>query len=202
MLLFADCGRLEPIRNLMKYYQISGITTNPKIVSNELDQILEEFKLPTSIQVNVLDPEDAVYVATKKHLFNPLYNIKIPISHLHVGKLLIERKIPVNFTLCFNLAQVISAVNVDASYISIFVARLLDNFQDPYEIIRASRRYIDSCGSNAKIIAASIRNIEHLEIAARAGAHITTASPEVWLSAMEHEQTTSGLKEFTQYFSN
>jgi len=201
MLLFADCGRLEPIRNLMRYYIISGVTTNPKIASDEIDQIVEEFKLPTSIQVDVTDQEEAVHSATKRYLSNELYNIKVPISHLRIGKLLIERKIPVNFTLCFNLAQVVAAVNVGARYISIFVGRLLDNFQDPYEIIRSSRKYIDSCSSTAQVIAASIRNIEHLEIAAKAGAHIVTASPEVLLSAMEHEQTASGLKEFSQYFN-
>ena len=200
MFLFADCGRLEPIRNLMKSYHITGITTNPKIAGNEVDQVVEEFKLPTSIQIDVTDQEEALHSATKKHMSNQLYNIKVPISHLQLGKLLIERKIPVNFTLCFNLAQVIGAVNVGATYVSIFVGRLLDNFKDPYEIIRAARKYIESCSSETQIIAASIRNIEHLEIAAKSGAHIVTASPEVWLSAMEHEQTRSGLKEFAQYF--
>jgi transaldolase len=201
MRLFVDSGSIEAIRKLMKYYNISGVTTNPKIATQvEIENIVEEFQLPTSLQIDVRNSEAAIHLATKKYLENALYNIKVPISHPNIGKVLIERGIQVNFTLCFRLAHVITAVNLSARYVSIFIGRMLDNFEDAYELVRASRKYIDSIQSKTEIIAASIRNADHIELACKAGAHIVTASPDTFISALEHDLTNSGLRDFEQHF--
>lgn len=203
MLFFADSANLESIKNLMKYYNISGVTTNPKIASEaQIDAILEEFQLPTSLQIDVRNPEAAIHFATKKHLQNSLYNIKVPISHPIIGKILIERGMGVNFTLCFRMTQVITGVNLGAKYVSIFVGRMLDNFEDAYELIRASRKYIDSMESKTQIIAASIRNADHIELACKAGAHIVTASPDTFINALEHDLTRNGLRDFEHCFES
>lgn len=200
MRLFVDSGQLAEIQNVMSFYSIAGVTTNPKITTEkDAEKIVETLQVPTSLQVDVYN-DDVLDFAIRKHRMNSLYNIKVPVSHLNIAKQIIDSGVPLNLTLCFRLVHVIAAVNLKAKYVSIFVGRMLDNFEDAHDLIRSARRYIDLVGSETEIIAASIRNADHIELACKAGAHIVTVPTNVLKTAMDHELTKSGLADFNQYF--
>ena len=200
MRLFIDSGNLDEIQDARKYFNIEGVTTNPKLASPEdVLEILEEFQLPTSLQIDTRD-RNAVKFAIQKHMENPLYNIKIPVTSPDIAKQLIAADVKVNLTLCCRLTHVIAAVNLGARYVSIFVGRMLDNFLDAHDLIRISRKYIDSMGSSVEIIAASIRNADHIELACEAGAHIVTIPHKVLVSCLDHNLTYAGLSDMNQYF--
>ena len=194
MKLFLDSGNIDQIQSVMKILDIKGITTNPKLsTTQDALQLAYTFKIPTSIQIDYLDKQSAITEAKKVE--TPWSIIKIPISDLEIGKKLIESGMKVNFTLCFDLYQVICASNLGAEYVSIFVGRLIDAEKDARGLLIESVKYLANTNSKTKIIAASIRSIRQLEMIASTGCHIATV-PTSLLLGYKNPFTEAGLEDF------
>lgn len=203
MLVFLDSGSLESAKLAATEFRISGITTNPKLAKqDDALQIATETQLPTSIQIDTSDHAASLLLARELRRKCPTVVIKVPISHLGLGKQLIDQAIPVNFTLCFSFAQLVIAESVMADYVSIFVGRMIDNGIDAGSVIAKSREYLDRAGSKTKIIAASIRNSDQFELAASSGAHISTVPYHVLRTLPSHHMTDAGLSDFAQHFKD
>ena len=90
MEIFLDSGSIAEIEMTMNWLNISGITTNPKISTPENAlQIAKKFKLPTSIQIDCTDSEQAIKMA--EELDSEWSIIKVPVSSLEVGKKIINK---------------------------------------------------------------------------------------------------------------
>lgn len=196
MKFFLDSGKIDEIQLAVDLFNIEGITTNPKLTSVEgARQIMKRFRLPTSIQ-----PDTSNVVEFFKHVKeleeDDMSIIKVPITYPDIIKKLVGMNVKVNCTLCFTLAQVITAVNLRANYISIFLGRMIEQGMEGGKLIRDSMQYIKNCESRSKIISASIRSINHLEISALNDADIVTISPKLLLDAPKHAMTEAGERDF------
>jgi transaldolase len=102
----------------------------------------------------------------------------------------------VNVTLCFSANQALIAAKAGATFISPFIGRLDDINMDGLELIADIRQIYDNYGFETQILAASIRNVNHITDCARIGADVITAPPEVIRKLVNHPLTDKGLAAF------
>ena len=102
----------------------------------------------------------------------------------------------VNVTLCFSANQALIAAKAGATFISPFIGRLDDINLDGMDLIQDIRTIYDNYGFETEILAASIRTVNHVLDAARIGADVMTAPPEVIKKLAAHPLTDKGLETF------
>lgn len=210
MKLFIDTANVEEIKNASKLGIISGVTTNPSLLAKtgrKLDEVIEEITSlvdgPISAEVTEADA-DTMY--NQAHdLVNEIKSdkltIKLPMTDegIKVCKRLSKEGIKTNVTLIFSLPQAILAMEAGATFISPFMGRMDDYYDDAeagYRLIEEISQVKEKYSYSSKIIAASIRNVNHVKQAALANADIATIPYKVLLEMYHHPLTKSGLEKF------
>jgi transaldolase len=135
-----------------------------------------------------LDTKAEQMLAQGKEMFTWIPNayIKYPCTHegLRAAQMSVRQGIRVNITLCFSqdqAAAVYGATMGTASlaYVSPFVGRLDDRGENGMDLIRNIRKMYDSGDGHVHILAASIRNLDHLLAAFASGADLVTVPAKV-----------------------
>ena len=85
-----------------------------------------------------------------------------------------------------------------ATYISPFLGRLDDNGLDSMKLINDIMRIKKNYGYETKIIAASIRSVEHVQNCAASGADIATIPFNVLSKLITNPLTKDGLEKFRE----
>ena len=206
MKIFLDTANIEQIRHGVRLGVVTGVTTNPTILSREgkvdhqkrVKEICSIVPGPVSTEVLSQDSKGMVAEAREMARWAENIVIKIPASleGVETTSVLAGENIKVNFTLCFTLNQAVLGAAAGAAFISPFVGRLDDIGEDGMEVVADIVEYLDYYRLPAQVIAASIRHSQHCLMAARAGAHIATVPYEVLLGMMRHPLTDSGIKRF------
>ena len=111
MHIFLDTANVEQIKQASKLGIVSGITTNPSLLSREATADYEKVVKticsiipgPVSVEVLTEDTEGMIEEARLKAAWAPNVNIKIPATAggLEAISILRKEKIAVNMTLCF-----------------------------------------------------------------------------------------------------
>ena len=211
MKIFIDTAIVEEIKEASQYGVISGVTTNPSLLakSNRLlnDVIQDILKLvdgPISAEVT---ESDYMTMYNQAHQIvemtnnNPNITIKLPmtIDGIKTCKMLSNEGIKTNVTLIFSVSQALLAMEAGATFISPFMGRMDDYYNNPeagYNLIKRISQAKKEFNYHSKIIAASIRNVNHVEQAILAGADIATIPYKIINEMYEHELTTRGLEIF------
>ena len=206
MKIFLDTANIEQIRHGVRLGVVTGVTTNPTIISREgkvdyqkrVKEICSIVPGPVSTEVLSQDSKGMVAEAREMARWAENIVIKIPASleGVEATSVLAGENIKVNFTLCFTLNQAVLGAAAGAAFISPFVGRLDDIGEDGMEVVADIVEYLDYYRLPTQVIAASIRHSQHCLMAARAGAHIATVPYEVLLGMMRHPLTDSGIKRF------
>jgi transaldolase len=101
-------------------------------------------------------------------------------------------------TLCFSASQALLAAKAGAAYISPFIGRLDDSGSDGLDLIEDIQTiYSNYEWLDTQILAASIRNIYHLQQAAMIGADIATIPAKLLKQLVNHPLTDQGLEIFS-----
>jgi len=206
MEIYLDTANIEDIRQAAKLGIVSGVTTNPSLVSKEgkadyeavVKEICSIIPGPVSVEVLVEGVEAMIKQARQMAKWAPNIVIKIPATAegLEVTSALAKEKIKVNFTLCFSLNQALLAARAGATYVSPFVGRLDDIGHDGMELVRDIVDVFAYYEFSTKVIAASIRHPQHCVAAAKAGAHIATVPYKVLMQMIKHPLTDVGVARF------
>ena len=124
--------------------------------------------------------------------------VKIPCiaEGLKAVRILSAEGIKTNVTLVFSLSQAILAANAGASYVSPFIGE--DGVQLVANMVKIFKQY----GLKTEIIAASIRNLDHVNQVMLAGAQIATIPTNVLEQMLLHPLTDKGLEKFLQDYKN
>jgi transaldolase len=124
--------------------------------------------------------------------------IKLPLTWdgLKACKTLSAEGHMINVTLCFSANQALLAAKAGATFISPFIGRLDDINLDGMQLIADIRQIYDNYGFETEILAASIRTVNHVTEAARIGADVMTAPPDVIRKLAQHPLTDKGLEQF------
>jgi len=206
MKIFLDTANIEHIRHGVRLGVVTGVTTNPSLVSREgkvdYRQLVQQICgiVPGPVSTEVLSQDVKTMVAEAREIAKWADNVvvKIPASSegVEATSMLARENIKVNFTLCFTLNQALLGVEAGARFISPFVGRLDDIGEDGMRVVADIVEYLDYYQLPAQVIAASIRHPQHCLMAAKIGAHIATVPYEVLLQMMRHPLTDIGIQRF------
>jgi transaldolase len=212
MRIFLDTANIEHIRHGVRLGVVTGVTTNPSIVSREgkvdYRKLVQEICaiVPGPVSTEVISQDAQTMVTEAKEIAKWAENIvvKIPASleGLEATAVLTREKIKVNFTLCFTLNQAVLGAAAGATFVSPFVGRLDDIGEDGMEVVADIVEYLDYYHLPTQVIAASIRHPQHCFMAAKAGAHIATVPYEVLLQMIRHPLTDIGIERFRDDWKN
>ncbi len=206
MKIFLDTANMEHIRHGVSLGVVTGVTTNPSLISKEgkvdYQKVVKEICsiVPGPVSTEVLSENAQGMVEEAREIAGWADNIvvKIPasVAGVEATSRLAREGIKVNFTLCFSLNQAMLGAAAGAAFISPFVGRLDDIGEDGMEVVADIVEYVDYYELPTEIIAASIRHPQHCLAAARVGSHIATVPYKVLLQMIQHPLTDSGIERF------
>ncbi len=206
MRIFLDTANIDQIRQAAKLGIISGVTTNPSLMSKEGTADYEKVVkticsiIPGSVSAEVIaeDTESMIKEARIKASWAPNVTIKIPatIEGLEATSTLSKENIEINFTLCFSVNQALLAALAGATYVSPFVGRLDDIGYDGMQMVKDIVDIFKHYELPTQVIAASIRHPQHCVAAAKAGAHIATIPYNILTQMIRHPLTDVGVARF------
>ena len=205
MKFFVDTAEIDAIAELKDLGMVDGVTTNPSLILKSGRNILEVTKEicdlvdgPVSAEVVALEADAMIAEGRKLAEIADNITIKLPLTWdgLKACKVLSGEGHMINVTLCFSANQALIAAKAGATFISPFIGRLDDINLDGMDLIQDIRIIYDNYGFDTQILAASIRSVNHVLDAARIGADVMTAPPEVIKKLAAHPLTDKGLEQF------
>jgi transaldolase len=205
MQLFLDTTDTKVLADLAATGLVDGVTTNPTLIAKSgrpmLEVIAEICGLvegPVSAEVASMEAEGMLAEGRKLAAIAPNVVVKVPLTRdgLIATAQFAREGIQTNVTLCFSAAQALLAAKAGASYISPFIGRLDDIGENGMDLIGEIRAIYDNYGFDTEILAASIRNPEHVRDAALSGADCATIPPAVFEALFKHPLTEKGLEQF------
>ena len=205
MELYIDTANIDDIREAAAMGVLDGVTTNPSLVAKEgvdfhdrLAEICEVVTGPVSAEVVSLQHDDMI--AESEPLLKIANNIviKLPctVDGLRACKILSDREVKVNMTLCFQPLQAMLVAKAGAFLVSPFLGRIDDIGGDGMDLVQEIRTIYDNYGYTTKLLAASIRHPLHLVQCALVGADVATVPLKVINQMMHHPLTDKGLAAF------
>ena len=207
MELFLDSVDSFEIKKYNAFGIVDGVTTNPSLMASAkknfretANDICNLVRGDVSIEVVSNDFEEMVEEGNKIFEIATNMVVKLPITWdgLKACKYFSSKKRKVNMTLCFSASQALLAAKAGAAYISPFIGRLDDIGEDGMGLIAEIREIYDNYQFETKILAASIRTIEHVTEAALCGADVATIPAKIMSQLLAHPLTDKGLEQFNQ----
>jgi transaldolase len=205
MKFFVDTADVAAIRELADLGMVDGVTTNPSLImksGRDIKEVTKEICAitpgPVSAETVALDADGMIAEGRELAKIADNIAIKVPLTWagLKACKTLTDEGRMVNVTLCFSSNQALLAAKAGATFISPFIGRLDDLNLDGMQLIADIRQIYDNYGFETQILAASIRTVNHMTEAAKIGADVATAPPDVIRKMAQHPLTDKGLETF------
>ncbi len=205
MKFFVDTADTAAISELNELGMVDGVTTNPSLIhksGRDIKEVIAEIAAmvegPVSAETVATDYETMVKEGHEVAKLGSNIAIKVPLTWdgLKACKYLSGEGHMVNVTLCFSANQALLAAKAGATFISPFIGRLDDLNLDGMDLIADIREIYDNYGFETQILAASIRSANHMSEAAKIGADVATAPPDVIKKMANHVLTDKGLAAF------
>ncbi len=208
MRIFLDTANIDELRHAARLGVVSGVTTNPSLVSKEgckdykawILEICSIIDGPISTEVLSLDAEGMIQEARDISKWHRNVVVKIPTSEagLQAISVLSKENIKTNLTLCFSANQALLGALAGATYVSPFVGRLDDIGHDGMAVVSDAVEIFRRHNLETQVIAASLRHPLHPIAAAMAGAHIATIPYKIFLQMIHHPLTDIGIEKFAE----
>jgi len=207
MKIFMDTANTNEIAELADWGIVYGVTTNPSLIAKtgrQQEQVIAEIcrliEGPVSAEVISTDCPGMLIEARSLASIAPNVVVKLPctVEGLKAVRLLKKENVRTNVTLVFSLTQALLAVEAGASYVSPFIGRLDDIGEDGMKIVEDMVTIFRNYGYKAQIIAASIRDLNHVHRAMLAGVDIATIPTKIIREMIGHKLTDAGLKKFLE----
>ena len=209
MKFFIDTANLAQIKEANELGILDGVTTNPSLMAKEgikgQDAVMQHYKticemVDGDISAEVISTDFDGIIEEGKKLAAIHKNIVVKVPMIKDGvkaiKWFTENGIRTNCTLVFSAGQAILAAKAGATYVSPFIGRVDDTGWDGMDLIYQLRQIFDIQGFKTEILAASIRNPNHITKCAEAGADIATCPLSSITGLFNHPLTDIGLEKF------
>lgn len=211
MKFFIDTANLSQIKEAHALGILDGVTTNPSLMAKEgirgEKAVLDHYKticetVDGDISAEVISTSFDEIIAEGKKLaaLHPNIVVKVPMIKEGVKALkwFTDNGIKTNCTLVFSAGQAILAAKAGATYVSPFIGRIDDSGWDGVQLIEQLSQIFAVQGFETQILAASIRNPNHIIRCAEAGAHVCTSPLDSIMALLKHPLTDIGLKKFLE----
>ncbi|MEM2130923.1 MAG: fructose-6-phosphate aldolase [Candidatus Woesearchaeota archaeon] len=212
MEFFVDSADIEKIKKLVQYNLCDGVTTNPTLIKQSgknHEQVIKEIssivKGPISVETLSENAEGMIKEALEYVKWGKNIVIKIVMTSegMKAVNYLSKKGIKTNVTLIFSPLQALYAAKSGAFYVSPFLGRLDDSGSSGIEVLKQIKQIFDNYKSTnfekpikTKILAASIRNKEHILNSALIGVDCITVPPAILEEIAKHPLTDIGIKKF------
>lgn len=211
MKFFIDTANLAQIKEANDLGILDGVTTNPSLMAKEgikgEEAIMNHYKTicemvdgDISAEVLGVTYEGIVEEGKKLAAIHPNIVVKVPLikDGIKAIKWFTDNGIKTNCTLIFSAGQAILAAKAGATYISPFIGRIDDSGWDGVQLISQIAQIYAVQGFKSEILAASIRNANHIIACAEAGANVCTCPLDSILGLLKHPLTDIGLAKFLE----
>jgi transaldolase len=205
--LFIDTASLEDIEEIASWGVLSGVTTNPTLLSQvegEEDDIYRRICAlvdgPVSAEVVADDVPTMIEEGRRLAKIHPNIVVKLPTSRegLCATSALAHDGIRVNMTLCFTANQAMLAASAGAAFVSPFIGRYDDINEDGLGHLAEIVEAFAAADYPTEVLAASVRTPVHVMESARMGADIATIPPKVFHQMLNHPLTAAGITQFNE----
>jgi transaldolase len=211
MKFFIDTANLAQIKEANELGILDGVTTNPSLMAKEgikgeaaiaahYKAICEIVDGDISAEVLSTDFKSMVEEGKKLAAIHPNIVVKIPMikDGVKALKWFTDNGIKTNCTLVFSAGQAILAAKAGATYVSPFIGRIDDSGWDGTELIGQMAHIYTVQSFKTEILAASIRNANHIIKCAELGADVCTCPLDSILALLKHPLTDLGLAKFLE----
>lgn len=211
MKFFIDTANLDQIKEANALGILDGVTTNPSLMAKEgikgNDAILKHYvdicKIvdgPVSAEVLATDYEGMIAEGKILSELHPNIVVKIPMTKdgIRAIRYLTNNRIATNCTLVFSAGQAILAAKAGATYVSPFIGRIDDMSEDGMLLIEQIVNIYQIHGFDTQVLAASIRNVNHIVKCAEIGADVITSPLSSILGLLYHPLTDIGMAKFIE----
>ncbi|MFD3157850.1 fructose-6-phosphate aldolase [Haloimpatiens sp. FM7330] len=208
MLYLLDTANLEQIKRAFDLYPMSGVTTNPTIISKEnrsfiqilkdIRNIIGEDKM-LHVQSLSKKAEDIVKEAEylNETIGGNLY-IKIPVipEGIKAMKILKEKGIKITATAIFTAEQALMAAIAGAEFVAPYVNRIDNISGDGVDVVAQIVQLFELHNIDAKVLAASFKNVQQVHEVALTGAQSVTINAEIMDKLLAHPLTDWSVDQF------
>lgn len=211
MKIFMDTANVDEIKQYVDWGVVYGVTTNPSLIAKSgrtQAEVIPEIAALVSgpVSAEVISTECAGMIEEARKLAKIAENVVIKIPCIPEGlkavKILSAEGIKTNVTLVFSMSQALLAARAGATFVSPFIGRLDDIGQDGVQLVDNIVKSFKLYGIETEVIAASIRNIEHVEKVMLTGCQIATIPTKILAQMINHQLTDKGLAQFMADYQN
>lgn len=203
-----DSANLTAIKACMEYFPVSGVTTNPTIITREKEELKtlllairdcigDARALHVQVTSDFAEGMVQEAVALKK-LLGPNFYVKIPVTKegIKAIRLVKEKGIQVTATAIFNQTQALMAAVAGADYVAPYINKIDSIACCSANVVAEIVTLFEAHGLNTKVLAASFRNAEQVHQVALAGGHAVTMRPEMFMELIGHPFTDIAVENF------
>lgn len=211
MKFFIDTANLAQIKEANELGILDGVTTNPSLMAKEgikgNDAIMNHYKTicemvdgDISAEVISTDFDGIVEEGKKLAAIHPNIVVKVPMikDGVKAIKWFTDNGIRTNCTLVFSAGQAILCAKAGAAYVSPFIGRIDDSGWDGVQLVEQIKHIYSVQGYKTQVLAASIRNPNHIIRCAEVGADVCTCPLDSILGLLKHPLTDIGLAKFLE----
>lgn len=209
MKIYLDTANIEEIKRGAATGCVSGVTTNPSIISREgksLKQCITDIAAidqSLTILIEAVSDNRSEMVVEARELVKQLAQnvvIKLPMTTegLATVKILSQEGIRTTVTLVFSLNQAIAASAAGADFVAPFVGRLDDINANGLGLVESIKKTFKEHDVKTQVIAASLRTPQSVSELFAAGCDIVTMPGNILESMLKHPLTEAGLKKFAE----
>jgi transaldolase len=195
MKFFIDTANLAQIKEANELGILDGVTTNPSLMAKEgikgTEAIMNHYK---AICDGIIEE------GKKLAAIHPNIVVKVPMikDGVKAIKWFTDNGIRTNCTLVFSAGQAILCAKAGAAYVSPFIGRIDDGGWDGVQLVEQIKHIYTIQGFKTQVLAASIRNPNHIIRCAEVGADVCTCPLESILGLLKHPLTDIGLAKFLE----
>ena len=209
MRLIVDSADTEKIRKMFEYYPVSGVTTNPTILTKSGKkpyEVLREIRgiigPETDLHVQTLgeDADEIVHEATViKRMLGEKTFVKIPVTREGIKAIRIcaQRFGHITGTAVYSTAQAYLAAEAGADYIAPYVNRIDDLSQNGVEVTKKIQNILGQYAGKTRMLAASFRNVHQVIELAEYGVYSATVDPDIIERMLTNDSVDAAIAKFS-----
>lgn len=214
MLYLIDTANINDIKKAYDFYPMSGVTTNPTIISKEKKNFLDILKdireiigEESMLHVQAVGMTAEKMVAEAEYLTKAIGGnlyIKIPVipEGIKAMNILKKKGIKTTATAIFTSQQALMAAVAGAAFVAPYVNRI-DNISGngvnvTAEIVELFKLH----NLSTKVLAASFKNVQQVHSVSLVGAESITVNLEILEKMLEHPLTDWSVDQFINDWEN
>lgn len=209
MRLIVDSADTEKIRKMFEYYPVSGVTTNPTILTKSGKkpyEVLREIRgiigPETDLHVQTLgeDADEIVHEATViKRMLGEETFVKIPVTREGIKAIRIcaHRFGHITGTAVYSTAQAYLAAEAGADYIAPYVNRIDNLSQNGVEVTKKIQNILGQYAGKTRMLAASFRNVHQVIELAEYGVYSATVDPDIIERMLTNDSVDAAIAKFS-----